>query len=422
MKRKISGSFLLVFVVVFNLFGQVATKSIKSFDANYKIDFRNPTQDKNFYLLSLMQNQKKIRASLVKNRIFQEWAKEKNALQSAGKCEDKDCLDAAFRLTEADIEFIARVFENSANDKNLMALVEKDLRPSGMFVLYAAKSNTEMLAMAWRDAARGLNHILDVYGLGKDALYKDIDNVSYDVNGAEYKQILKTKVAEIKPVKNALFFEPTLVYAMKLLEANNRDEAGRFEPMEQSENKKAFENIKNIKWNDYPYSVILVLGSGPNAKLGDAPNIGKIGIERTDVAVKMFQEKKAPLLILSGGYVHPARTPYCEALEMKKYVMEKYKIPESAILIDPHARHTTTNVRNAARLMFRYKIPADKKGLITSSKTHIDYVAGEEFVKRFMKELNFVPMQIFARISPVEVEFLPLTDSLFMNSLDPLDP
>ncbi|HMS40657.1 MAG TPA: YdcF family protein [Pyrinomonadaceae bacterium] len=422
MKRKISISFVLVLLAAFNLFGQIATKSVKSFDANYKIDFRNPAQDKNFYLLSLMQNQKKLRASLAKNRIFQEWAKEKNVLPSAVKCDNKDCFDAAFRFTGADIEYIAKVFENSANDKNLMNLVENDLRPSGMFILYAAKSNTEMLAMAWRDAANGLNHILDVYGLGKDALYKDIDNVSYDVNGAEYKQILKTKVAEIKPEKNALFFEPTLAYAMKLLEANGRDEAGRFEPMEQSENKAAFENLKNIKWNDFPYSVILVLGSGPNAKLGDAPNIGKIGIQRAEAAVKMFQEKKAPLLILSGGYVHPARTPYCEALEMKKYVMEKFKIPESAILIDPHARHTTTNVRNAARLMFRYKIPSDKKGLITSSQSHIDYVAGNEFVKRFMKELDLVPMQIFARVSPIEVEFLPLSDALFMNSMDPLDP
>ncbi len=422
MKRKISISFVLVLLAAFNLFGQIATKSVKSFDANYKIDFRNPAQDKNFYLLSLMQNQKKLRASLAKNRIFQEWAKEKNVLPSAVKCDNKDCFDAAFRFTGADIEYIAKVFENSANDKNLMNLVENDLRPSGMFILYAAKSNTEMLAMAWRDAANGLNHILDVYGLGKDALYKDIDNVSYDVNGAEYKQILKTKVAEIKPEKNALFFEPTLAYAMKLLEANGRDEAGRFEPMEQSENKAAFENLKNIKWNDFPYSVILVLGSAQNENRGGEPNMEKRGTKRAEAAVKMFQEKKAPLLILSGGYVHPARTPYCEALEMKKYVMEKFKIPESAILIDPHARHTTTNVRNAARLMFRYKIPSDKKGLITSSQSHIDYVAGNEFVKRFMKELDLVPMQIFARVSPIEVEFLPLSDALFMNSMDPLDP
>ena len=209
---------------------------------------------------------------------------------------------------------------------------------------------------------------------------------------------------------------------MKLLEANRRDEAGRHEPLEAKDNKKAFDNLKNIKWDDYAYSVILVLGSGPSEKLGDAPNIGKIGMARADEAVKLFQAKQAPLLILSGGYVHPARTPYCEAVEMKKYIIQKYAIPEESILIEPHARHTTTNVRNAARIMFRDSIPTDKKGLITSSESHIDYVIGEAFKKRFMDEIGFVPMQIFTRISPVAVEFIPLKDALFMNSMETLDP
>ncbi|HEY0427522.1 MAG TPA: YdcF family protein [Pyrinomonadaceae bacterium] len=422
MKRRFSVSLLLILFTVVNLFAQVATKPVKSFDAGYKIVFRNPVQDKNFYLLSLFQNRKEIRSDLRKNKILGDLAKQNNRLKAAAACDDVNCYDKAFRLSEQEIEAVAKAFENSAADKKLSNLAEKDLRPSGVFVKYIQKSDAEMLALAWRDAAKGLNHILDVYGLGKDALYKDIDNASYDVNSREYRQILKAKVAEINLPKNALFFEPTLAYAMKLLEANRRDEAGRYEPLEEKENKKAFENLKNIKWSDYAYSVILVLGSGPSAALGDAPNIGKIGMARTDEAVKLFQEKKAPLLIFSGGHVHPSQTPYCEALEMKKYAMQKYNIPEEAILIDPHARHTTTNVRNAARLMFRYQIPTDKKGLITSSQTHIDYVAGEEFGKRNLKELGFVPMRAFERISPVAVEFLPLVDSLFMNSMEPLDP
>ncbi|HRH45562.1 MAG TPA: ElyC/SanA/YdcF family protein, partial [Pyrinomonadaceae bacterium] len=127
-------------------------------------------------------------------------------------------------------------------------------------------------------------------------------------------------------------------------------------------------------------------------------------------------------LILSGGYVHPAHTPFCEAIEMKKYIMEKYGIPEKYIFIEPHARHTTTNVRNAARIMFRDGFPTEKKGLITSSQSHIDYVIGDTFKKRFMDEIGFVPMQIFQRISPVAVEFIPLKDALFMNSMETLDP
>ena len=143
---------------------------------------------------------------------------------------------------------------------------------------------------------------------------------------------------------------------------------------------------------------------------------------RSDEAVKLFQEKKAPLIIFSGGYVHPAHTPYCEAIEMKKYVMQKYGIPEENILVEPQARHTTTNVRNAARIMFRDQMPTEKKGLITSSQSHIDYVIGDTFTKMFMDEIGFVPMRIFQRISPVAVEFIPLKDSLFVNSMETLDP
>ena len=60
---------------------------------------------------------------------------------------------------------------------------------------------------------------------------------------------------------------------------------------------------------------------------------------------------------MSGGFVHPAQTPYAEAIEMKKALIADFSIPQEAILVDPHARHTTTNMRNAARLLYRYAIP-----------------------------------------------------------------
>jgi hypothetical protein len=419
MNKRIILSLLLIFVIANQLFGQVLQP--KTFDPNYKLIFNNPTQDKNFYVLSMMQNLSDVRKALGKNRTLKNLAKLKSSQIKLGElCNNEvPCLTKTFQFSDEQIEMVAKAFENSANDKKLMMLVENHLRPSGMFIRYDSKSDAELLAFAWRDAAKGVNHILDVFGLGKDAKYKDIDNVSYDVNSAEYQKILKAKVAEIKLKKDALFFEPTLAFAMKLLEANGRDEAGRHEPYEKSVNQKAVENLKNIKWNDYPYSVILVLGSGPG---NSGLSISKEGMTRSDEAVKLFQTKQAPLIFFSGGYVHPARTPYCEAIEMKKYVMQKYGIPEANILVEVQARHTTTNVRNAARIMFRDGIPTDKKGLITSSQTHIDYVAGEAFTKRFLDEIGFVPMKIFTRISPVAIEFVPLKDSLFVNSLETLDP
>jgi hypothetical protein len=274
------------------------------------------------------------------------------------------------------------------------------------------------LVAAWKDAANGLNRLLSIYCLGNDPVYKDIDKVSFDVSSEEYRKILKAKIKEIKLSKDPLFFEPTLNFALKLLEANRRDEAARYEPLEEGENKTCLHNVKKIRWSDYPYSFILVLGAGPQ----DSARLSQIGAKRADQAAQLFLAHAAPLIMFSGGHVHPMQTRYCEAIEMKKYVMEKYQIPEKSILIDPYARHTTTNFRNGARLAFRYGIPANLKAVVTSSEDHIAYTTKEDFRSRCLKELGYFPVEFISRISPIEAEFKPSVASLFFDANDPLDP
>jgi hypothetical protein len=101
--------------------------------------------------------------------------------------------------------------------------------------------------------------------------------------------------------------------------------------------------------------------------------------------------------------------------------MEKYQIREKSILIDPHARHTTTNFRNAARLAFRYRIPTNL-ALVTSSESHITSSASEEFRTRCLKELGYLPMEFIRQLTPVAAEFKPSAASLFLDANDPLDP
>jgi len=336
----------------------------------------------------------------------------------AAKCNDVDCFDRLLRFSRPEIKTVANEFEAMAQHPKFKPLI-RDMRRSGAFIKYNRQSDMELLIAAWEDAANGMNRLLRVYCLGKDPFYKNIDRVSFDVSSEEYRKLLQVKTAEIKLSKDALFFEPTLDFALKLLEANRRDEASRYEPLEAGENKAALQNLKNIRWSDYPYTVILVLGSGP----GDlAKRISPIGAKRADTAAQLFLEHKAPLIILSGGHVHPMQTPYCEAIEMKKYVMEKFKIPESSILIDPYARHTTTNFRNAARLVFRYGIPTDINALVTSSEDHIGVVTKDGFRIRCTTELGYFPMESINRISPVAAEFKPSVASLFFDANDPLDP
>ncbi|HYX28267.1 MAG TPA: YdcF family protein, partial [Pyrinomonadaceae bacterium] len=306
-----------------------------------------------------------------------------------------------------------------ANQPAFKQLAKNDLRPSGVFIKYANQSDAQMLVSAWKDAAAGMNRILAVYCLGKDPRYPAIDRASFEVSSESYRKLVKVKIAEIKFSRPPLFFEPTLDFALKLLEINRRDEAARFEPLERGENKAAVQNLNKINWSNYPYSFILVLGSGGNDL---KTRISPIGAARSDVAAQLFLQHKAPLIILSGGYVHPMQTPYCEAIEMKRYLMEKFRIPETSILVEPQARHTTTNFRNAARLAFRYRIPSDKTALVTSTDSHIASSASDDFRKRCLNELGYFPVEFIKQISPTAAEFKPSVLSLFFDANDPLDP
>jgi hypothetical protein len=400
-------------------FSQQATLASPDLDRAYKLSLPKPVQDKNFYLLSLFQRNREVRKLLTENKVLREVSNEKRlALGKAESCNDVGCFDDLIRLRAATIEVVAAELEVLAREPQFKVLVKKDLRPSGVFVKYHEHSDAELLVAAWRDAANGMNRILSVYCLGNDPAYKNIDRVSFDVSKKDYSDLLRTKIKEIKLSRQQLFFEPTLDFALKLLEVNRRDEAGRYEPLEAGENKAAVANLRNIKWSDYPYSFVLVLGSGP----GDSSPLSPVGAKRADVAAQLFLQHKAPLIIMSGGHVHPMQTPYCEAIEMKKYVMEKFKIPETSILIEPHARHTTTNFRNGARLAFRFRLPTDLNALVTSSEDHITYTIGEEFRARCLKEFGYFPVESIKRVSPTEAEFMPSVASLFFDSSDPLDP
>ena len=389
-----------------------------AFDSTYKLSLPQPVQDKNFYLLSLFQRNREVRKLLSKNKVFRRLANEKLlALKRAASCNDVGCFDELIRFSGPTIEAVARELGALAKSPQFKVLAKKDLRPSGVFIKHSQLSDAEMLAASWKDAANGLNRILSVYCLGKNPYYKDIDRISFDVAKEDYRDLLQAKIKEIEFSKETLFFEPTLNFALKLLEINRRDEAGRYEPLEAGENKAAFENLRNIKWSDYPYSFILVLGAGPS----DSKRLSVTGAKRSDVAAQLFLDHKAPLIIMSGGHVHPMQTPYCEAIEMKKYVMEKFKIPETAILVEPHARHTTTNFRNGSRLAFRYHLP-DLKALVTSSEDHIAYTVSQEFRTRCMSEFGYFPIEFITRVSPTAAEFKPSIASLFFDANDPLDP
>jgi hypothetical protein len=147
-----------------------------------------------------------------------------------------------------------------------------------------------------------------------------------------------------------------------------------------------------------------------------------MGKEIIEIGARRYFAHTVAFIIVSAGYVHPKYTRFSEAVEMKQSLMRDFGVPEDAILIDPHARHTTTNVRNAARLIFRYGIPTDRPALITTHQYHLDSIASAAFDERNDHELGYRPYMSTRRLSRFEVEWFPNVLSLHADPTDPLDP
>lgn len=383
-----------------------------------------PVQDKNFYLFSLLQSDSATRNVLAADKLLGQISAERQqflALESQTCKGNPSCTLKALAWTDEEIHAVsfalARIYRD---DASLRKLVDVDLRPSGAYVLYQKQSGEDLLVNAWEICARGLNNIISVYGQGAPPRYPQIDSISIDVNSADVQQNIASLVNQISSSSaSELFFEPSLKTALQLLTMNHRDEAGRLEPMEEDANRAAVRSIPSIHWDKYAYSVIVVPGAGPadaNVALSDA------GRRRTALAAEQYHAGKAPFILVSGGYVHPSQTRFAEAIEMKKALLHDYQVPEEAILVDPHARHTTTNMRNAVREIYRYGMPMNKPALVVSDPAQTGYIASQPFADRCLKEMGYLPYQIVNRSSDSSLVFLPLVESLQQDPMDPLDP
>lgn len=385
----------------------------------------HPIQDKNFYLLSLLEKDAAAREAIVREPALNAIATERrNVLELALRtCKsDPICVLKSFLWTDEEIYSVSLSLQRAEKtDLALGRLVERDLLPSRTYVRFKDLPRQELLERAWEICARGMNEAISVYGEGMAPRYPAIDSISVDVKSSDFQQkILAMAGQYIQPGADpAPFFEPSLHTALALLESNHRDEAGRFEPLENGPNQTAVQAIARINWQKYPYTAIVVPGAG-----GDdyVTPLSPAGRKRCALAADAYHAGKAPLLILSGGFVHPSQTHFSEAMEMKKALIADFSVPESAILVDPHARHTTTNLRNAAREIFRYHIPTVKPLLVVSDASQIRYIASQMFADRCLKELGYVPYRFLRSESDTVLVIEPSIDSLQQDPMDPLDP
>jgi hypothetical protein len=385
---------------------------------------------KNYYFLTLVNTIPEVCKQLASDTTLQriQLLRKNNFKKALDNCKlDVTCLTAQLQFNEDEISQVGqRLRQLYAKDNYLGKLIRNHIIPSGTYYQLNQLEEKELLVKAWEQDARGINFCIGVYAEGKKPNYPLIDSISFKVYDSKggvqpgYWSMIYNLCSVIyqEGENDQRFYTYSLAAATYLLEINEREQAADFEPMELGENKAAFNKVKSIRWNDYPYSVIVIPGAGP-----DDPKVplSAEGMIRCRLAAIQYKKGLAPFIIPSGGKVHPYKTTYNEALEMKRFMMDKLQIPESAIIIDPHARHTTTNIRNSVRLMFRYGIPFEKVGLVCTTRGQSNMVT-TTLLDRCFRELKLVPYKNGKRLSETVSEFYPLKDALHINPFEPIDP
>ena len=263
----------------------------------------------------------------------------------------------------------------------------------------------------------GINQILAVYGQGRTPRYPEIDGPKDAAGTPGFAATVSHAIAESQAAGEG--GDPSLGLALALLAGNDRFEAIAFEPLDATCNAAAIARARTIDWSRYPFTALIVPGNGPQDL--QTP-LSPVGAERVKLAAQRFAAGLAPFIIVSGGNVHPRGTTHIEALEMARALTAQYGIPADAIVIEPYARHTTTNLRNAARRLFALNAPPDRDALIVSDDKQIAKISNPKLAARDQAELGYQPGDLRPRPSPNELAFRPSPTSLRVDPADPLDP
>lgn len=332
------------------------------------------------------------------------------------------CLTDAWIWTEDDIAKVeARLSALARQPRLRQSLVHAQMRRSGRFARHAALSDADLLSSAWKEAALGLNRIIAVYALGEPPRYPNIDAIIFDTAHPEYAGILRRHGVATATFSHDgdLIFDPALRYAMGLLMINERTEAAAFRPLLTGENSASVQVASKTEWQQYRYPALLIFGHGPE---DPQSGTGPMAHIRLRIAADMFAKRMAPFIVVSGGNVHPNRTKSNEAIEMKRLLVSLHDIPADRILIEPHARHTTTNLRNGARLLLAAGFPVDRPSLIVSDHITMRYITGIELAARNLREMGVQPGKVEAGPDQFTALFTPDPIAFHVEVTDPLDP
>lgn len=186
----------------------------------------------------------------------------------------------------------------------------------------------------------------------------------------------------------------------------------------EAENLLAAERLRSLAERDDQVEFPLVVvpgfaGADPSRPLSARAE------ERLDMALEALEETGAHAILLSGGNVRPVDTPFNEALEMKRHLL-RLGIPADRILIEPYARHSTTNMRNAGRTMLALGVERALVVTTFAQNFYFGFPVLSSYHLRCLVQLGHTVGSL-DYLGPTRSAFEP-SPEVFALGPDPLDP
>ncbi len=334
-------------------------------------------------------------------------------------------LDAMRRVPRLAPVLAARQARRAACAADVACLAQAMIWSEAEIAAFAAamppvsKAANEDAAALSREL-QGINTIVRTYGLGMAPGYPQIDGAG-PIEPEERQARLQAAawLARTPRAGSIQALDTSVDFALALLDGSDRTDAIGFEPLAGGLNAPAMTRAAGIDWSRWRYSAMIVTGVGPEIRGMPLSPFGKYHVR---LAAARFAKGDVPFIILTGGRAHPRATRFAEAEQMRKALIERYGIPADAIVIEPYARHTTTNLRNASRMLMLMGAPLAKETLIVCNEGQSAYIESDAFTQRNARELGYQPGKVVRRLSPTELTFLPSASSARVDPRDPLDP
>ena len=369
---------------------------------------------KNCYLFTLLATIPQYKSALEQVDFFNDLSVSR--LDKLKTSADATSAMNAMRFSTTLITKWANTFADLWEEGNVWdMLVKQHLWPSGMYDKVKGKNAKATLSAAFSQDALYINRIIGIYGI-KNLTPHCSDDVATATDN-ELAGMINWVRNQAQAGQN--MFDLSLMTCRAILQANGRENTPiLFEPYATVGNACAMDALRTMNWANYSYGVILCPGAGPDNYATALTSSSK---DRCNYAINEYKAKRAPFIMVSGGKVHPAKTNYCEAYEMKKYLMSQ-GIPESAIIMEPQARHTPTNFRNCARIMFRAGMPVDKPCVAVCEHAPLVKFYDGTLQARFTSELGYQAVTFGKELNNNCVEFSINPMSLTIGVNDTLDP